>query len=382
MVDSDDDPLTPLNCGSLRLGPAREIVDVNDALASWRGLPRDELMGRDLSILLSRGSWMYWDVTVDPLLEQQGHVWDLALKLGTEQGPPVEVLVNARRDEEGTRCILFPFSDRLAWERRLRAVQDQAREQRAQIARLEKIERFRRDFINIVAHELGTPMTPLRLQTHLLQHALGDQARPELQRPLDEIRANLDRLSRLTDSMIRSADVAAGRLDMIIQPIEVGEVLPQIVDTWRRRRAPSRPIGLEVQNAVIPADRNALTTCLENLLDNAVKFSPADADIKVQVHASPPVRIIIEDQGRGIEPDRLEGLGRPFAQAHDRADVTALGMGLGLHIVTGLMDAQGGRFEIESEGPGRGTRAILEFPATNVPLDVDGVGSQVKRHTE
>lgn len=363
MIGPGEDPLTSLNSGLLQLDPAHKIVDLNHALASWRGLPENELLEHDLDKLLTRGSWIYWETTIEPLLEQQGHAWDLALQLENAQGPPVEVLVNARRDKTGTRCILFPFSGRLLWERRLLAAQDQARRKQAQIERLEKIGTFRRDFINAAAHELATPMTPLRLQTHLLQQALKDHEQPELQKPLEKIRANLDRLSRITDSMLQSADVTAGRLDLQIQPVRLSHVLPRIVDTWQKKHAPSRPIELEVQDAVIPADPDALTTCLENLMDNAVKFSPPDTPIKVQTLAGPPVQIIVEDQGRGIEPDRLQELGHPFVQAHDRSQVTTPGVGLGLHIVRGLMDAQGGRFDIESEGPKQGTRAILEFPA-------------------
>ncbi len=367
MSDGGEDPLTSLNCGLLHLGPTQQIVEVNAALASWRGLPREDLLGSDLDLLLVRGTWIYWEAAVVPLLSQQGYAWDLALRLRTEHGPPVEVLVNARRDEHGTRCILFPFSGRLLWERRLLAAQDQARKQRAQLERLEKIEAFRRDFINAAAHELATPMTTLRLQAHLLQQVLGDRVQPGLQGPLEKIRLNLDRLSQLNESMIQSADVAAGRLDMKISPIELGRVLPEIVHSWCRRHAPSRPVDLDVQDAVVPADQNALTACLENLLDNAVKFSPPGTPIKVRALAGPRVQIVVEDKGRGIEPDRLPGLGRPFVQAHDRSQVTTPGAGLGLHIVTGLMDAQGGRFDIKSEGPKRGTRAILEFPTDADP---------------
>lgn len=373
------DTLSSLNCGSLHLGPAQEIVDLNDALASWRGISRDELLEEGLDKLLSPGSWIYWEVTVEALLEQQGHAWDVALKLRTEQGPQVEVLVNAHRDPDGTRCILFPFSGRLLWERRLLAAQDHARKQQAVIERLEKTERFRQDFINAVAHELQTPMTPIHLGMGVLQHHCGSSAPPEVQRSLEIIRANLDRMSKLNKSIIQSADVAAGRLDMKLQAISLGQFLPEFMQRWRPRHARSGPIGIEVQDAIIPADPDALTTCLENLLDNAVKFSPPDAPINVLAHAGPPVQIIIEDKGRGIEPDRLKGLGRPFAQAHDRAQVTTLGMGLGLHIVAGLMDAQGGRFEIQSEGLGQGTRAILEFPGSQEQKGADEVGPLGKK---
>lgn len=357
------DGLSALNCGTLHLDPERRIAEANSALVTWRGLRRDQIIGRDFGELLARGSVVYWETTVEPLLEQQGHAWDLAIELQTPGGDPLAVLVNARRTPDGTDCVMFPFTERRRYERKLLAAQVHARRQQAEIARLAELEAFRRDFINAAAHELATPMTPVQIQFHLLKQSLAGNADPKTQRALTAMQSNLDKLAKFTAALLASANVQAGQIGMRFTTIELDRALPKIVAAWREHHATKRDIQVDAAPVVLQADREALAGCIGHLLENAVKFSPPRGVVRVEVMPGPPVQIAVVDQGRGIDPARIPELGRPFAQVHDRAEFTALGAGLGLHIVSGLMQAHGGRLIVRSDGVGTGTRAILEFPA-------------------
>ncbi len=355
------DVLDAVHCGFVTVDRDLRISDVNEAACRWVGKHRDDLLGAELAALLVPASVVYWQATVEPLLEQQGHAWDLALELRGEK--PVAVLVNARREAGTTTCLLFPFSERRRYERAMRAAQDHARQQQIEIKRLLELDAFRRDFVNSAAHQIATPMTPLQIHFHLLQQALAGDADPKVQRAIDAMKTNIDKLAKFAAALVASADIEAGRVGMKITPVSLAESLPLFVEQWRRRIKPHQDIRVHAAAATIAADADALASCLTHLLENAAKFSPADSKIHVRVQPGPRVRIAVHDEGRGIEPERLKDLARPFVQAHDPHEVTALGAGLGLHIVDGLMKAQGGRLILESEGAGRGTTAILEFPA-------------------
>ncbi|MBW3560744.1 MAG: PAS domain-containing sensor histidine kinase [Proteobacteria bacterium] len=354
--------LASLNCGRLRVDPSRRIEDLNPALAAWRGLPTDHLLGRDLGVLISRGSLVYWETAVEALLEQQGYAWDLSLELRAEAGDRVAVLVNARRDDGVTDCLFFPYAERRRYERQILEAEMHAKRQAVEIERLEAIDAFQRDFINTAAHELATPMTPLKLQLYMVKKALQGEADPKLQHALEVMETNIGRLSKLTSSLLASARVEAGHIGVRLDRVDLHQALPKMVETWRREHAPERDVQVEAHEGTIRADPEALESCLAHLLENAVKFSQPGSSIRVQTMVGPRVQVSVVDEGRGIDPARLHELGRPFAQVHDRTEVTALGVGLGLHIVAGLMNAQGGRLVVQSEGRGKGTTATLEFP--------------------
>lgn len=357
--------LASLNCGMLRI-TGRRITAVNTALATWRGLPGEDLAHQGLDRLFVPASILYWENAVEPLLEHQGHAWDLALRLRSEADGPVDVLVNARRQGPDTECLMFPYAARRLQQRRLREAEAHAARQKAEVERLERIENFRRDFINAVAHELATPITPIQLQVYLLKKAVAGRVDPQLQDEIVAMEANVNRLSGLLDAIVAAADVEAGRIAVRPSSLRLDETLPEMVDTWRRHHAPGRSIQVKVQDLAVRADADALRTCLANLLDNAVKFSPPGSPVRVRVEDGERAKIVVEDIGRGIAQDRLERLGRPFVQGHDRDEYTEPGAGLGLHLVAGLMKAQGGSLRVRSEGRGRGTRAILELPRAPV----------------
>ncbi len=353
------DPWSKLNCGWLRIGPDQVIEEASESVAQWCGRPLDQFIGQPLGDVLAPGSMVYWMVTVEPLLEQQGHAWDLALELRTAT-ERAAVLVNARRMEGRTECLLFPFSGRRRFERKMLEAEIRALSQAGEIRRLAALEQFRRDFINAAAHELATPMTPLQIQFHLLKKALAGNEDPKVQRAAQSVERNIDKLARFASSLVASADVDAGHIGLDIQPIALAATVRDGVDGWRSQ-APHRRIEVTGAEVTVEADQKTVTDCLVHLLENAVKFSAEDSVVRVIVEAGPPARVIIEDEGRGIDPARIPELGRPFVQVHDRSEFTQLGAGLGLHIVAGLMAAQGGRLVVESDGIGQGTRAILEF---------------------
>jgi signal transduction histidine kinase len=348
-----------LNCGAFKLDANLEIQGVNPVLAKWTQQNSRDLEGQDLGVLLTRSSMIYWETTVEALLENQGFAWDLSIEINSPKGP-IAALVNARRANGQTECLLFPFSGRRDYERQVRAAEIHTHSQQNELARRQELIEFRRNFINTAAHELATPMTPLKIQFHVLKELLKNDARQEVLKAVEAMEANITILSKFTSALVASTEMEAGLIGLNIQPIELKPVIDAIVGRWRESH--SERFHADVGSVVILADAVALQSCLTNLLENAVKFSPLGTPIKIQVSLGEMVTIAVHDRGRGIDPERLEELGHPFAQVHDTTEFTGLGAGLGLHVVKGLMHAQGGSLIIRSEGLGLGTTAELHFP--------------------
>jgi signal transduction histidine kinase len=111
----------------------------------------------------------------------------------------------------------------------------------------------------------------------------------------------------------------------------------------------------------VNADREALAQALWNLLDNAVKYSPPGGAVRVEVEAGDGVAIRVRDRGYGIPPAEREQILRKFARGSSATALGVKGTGIGLAMVTHIVDAHGGRLRIDSE-PGQGSTFTIELP--------------------
>jgi two-component system, OmpR family, phosphate regulon sensor histidine kinase PhoR len=230
------------------------------------------------------------------------------------------------------------------------------------ITELRKLERIRRDFVANVGHELKTPLTAISGYVDtLLDGALDERA--DLERFLGRIQANAQRLSHLVSDLLSLARIESGKSIAAIEAVAARSALEQAV---RRHEPAARARGLELVLAPdsadlsVLADVEALQQILDNLIDNAIKYTQRG---RVLVRAN--VRgehgcLEVEDTGIGIpEQDRERVFERFFTV--DRARSRELGgTGLGLSIVRHLVAAMRGRLELESElGRGSTFRVLL-----------------------
>jgi signal transduction histidine kinase len=226
----------------------------------------------------------------------------------------------------------------------------------------------RTQFINNAAHELGTPLTPIRLQLHLLQSRLGPQAPPEQAKPIEILERNFERLSRLVRDLLDSARLQASMLKVHLQPLDLREVVYQAVETYL---APAREAGVLIDvedfpHLPITADPSRLGQVFDNLLSNAVKFTPAGSRVHVAAHVEGTTAVItVRDEGAGMRPEDLQRLFRPFTQVHDTLQITRGGTGLGLYVCKGIVEAMGGTVAAHSEGLGKGSTFTVRLPMTS-----------------
>jgi len=187
---------------------------------------------------------------------------------------------------------------------------------------------------------------------------LADEERLRL---LDRIETQARRLHRLVEDLLDEAHLDRGALRVSNEPVRVTEVVDHVVasipDTVHRIS-----ISLPSSPPMVIADAGRLEQVVGNLVDNARKYSPVGSEIVIGGETSPRgFELWVSDQGRGIDPSFLPNLFQPFTQADIGDTRRDHGVGLGLSICKGLMEAMGGSIEV-SNNSGGGSRFTLVLP--------------------
>ena len=231
---------------------------------------------------------------------------------------------------------------------------------------LRRLERMRQDFVANVSHELKTPLAAIKAYTEtLLDSALHDE---EVNvRFLHRIEEQADRLNQLILDLLRLARLESGQEVFQHEPLVVAEVLESCVDT-HRGRAEAKGLDLAVDldgcdpATRVVADEEAFRQIFDNLIDNAIKYTPEAG--RVAVHCGVDgavVEISVADSGPGIPRDDLPRIFERFYRVDKARSRELGGTGLGLAIVKHVVQSLGGQVTVESR-LGEGTRFRVRLP--------------------
>ncbi len=226
------------------------------------------------------------------------------------------------------------------------------------ITGLRRLERVRRDFVANVSHEFKTPLTAIQgFAETLLAGALDDTTNRK--RFVEIIREHAWRLARLTDDLLKLSRIEAGKLELEFRPVRVEALVNGCVET-ARFKAEAKGLRIKVSlPEVLPtvrADGAQLGEVLQNLLDNALQYTPQGGKIEVSALTNgQSVTITVADTGIGIPESDLERIFERFYRVDAARSREAGGTGLGLAIARHIVDAHGGRIWVES-AVGRGSR--------------------------
>ena len=171
-----------------------------------------------------------------------------------------------------------------------------------------------------------------------------------------------DRLTRLVENVLDFARIEDGRKQYRLERIETAAWLRELADITARRR--SVEADLAVGLPAVEGDRDALSSAVLNLLDNAIKYSPDGAAVRLEASATDGwVTIGVRDQGCGIAPEDQRRIFDRFYRGRSTSGGPAQGVGLGLALVKRIADAHGARIRVEST-PGKGSTFYLALKAT------------------
>jgi len=236
------------------------------------------------------------------------------------------------------------------------------------VTELRRVESIRRDFVANASHELKTPLTSIRGYAE----RLGDLQLPDSARSaVDAISSNARRLQALVEDLLELSRIESGNLFLQPEPVDVAELARRLLrDLEPRLRAGE--VTAEVAAEGDPrawADRRAVEQVLGNLLDNAVKYTPAGGRVAVTLRPGVGHRLhlSVSDTGIGIPRKDLPRIFERFYRVDPGRSRALGGTGLGLAIVKHLVQVLGGQLGVESQ-PGQGSRFWVELPRPDAAL--------------
>jgi PAS domain S-box-containing protein len=335
------------------------ILDVNEAFARTFGHTPAELRGMSLAALTAPASR---SLVQDHLQSGSLETYE-ALGLRRD-GSTVALELSGKRHLLDGRPVY------------LTAVRDLTERKKAERTRIlyeaaQESLRIRDEFMLVISHELKTPITSLRLQTHLALRELGDSAgtpgtelqaiERKIRGYLEQIERQIDRLAILIEDVVDSARIGIGKLETTRRPIDLAEIVRRVVASLAASfQQAGCALHLEIEEPTrIDADPSRMEQVLTNLLTNALKYGAGKPVTVTLQQRDYGVVLAVEDHGMGIARDDQARIFDRFERAVSARHIS--GLGLGLFICKYIVEKHGGRIEVASE-PGKGSRFSVILP--------------------
>jgi PAS domain S-box-containing protein len=335
--------------------PARSLEYVSPAYA--------KIWGRSVDTLEREpGSWL-------DAVHPDDRAYVSGLWNGLREHPHYEAefrIVGGDGSSRWVRDRLFPVRDSRDEVYRVARVTSDITRRKEMESLLRAADSNKNEFLATLAHELRNPLSPIRNAAALLGASGGAGAAERQARAREVITRQVDHLAHLVDDLLDVARISEGKIALRKEEVDMNGVIAQAIETAGPLIA-AREHRLEViqpeHQIWVSGDPVRLAQSMGNLLHNAAKFTPKGGHIKVSVQLDGDlVRIAVQDNGIGIAEDNLPRIFGMFAQAAVPPDRAPEGLGIGLSLVSRLLEMHGGRLSAISPGIGMGSTFTVELP--------------------
>jgi signal transduction histidine kinase len=299
----------------------------------------------------------------------------LALLLGWRFAKPIAALAQAAESAGRGERVEFPAHTPIAeidslaaaLKRTAEAMREKQELTEREKAALQASDRAKDEFLAMLSHELRNPLAALTAAAHVLKFAAPNEA------AAIKARAVVDRqtkhMARLVGDLLDISRVSMGKVALERERFNLAEAADNLINVWRASgRLERHNVMLEVKPVWVDADRARIEQILSNLLDNAVKFTPAGKGIAVSVRPEGEGALLrVADEGEGLPPGSAERIFDLFVQGERGLGRGAGGLGVGLALVKRLTELHGGTVSAASPGTGLGTSFTIRLPAVLPP---------------
>jgi len=227
---------------------------------------------------------------------------------------------------------------------------------------LKRVEQYKSDFFTNITHDLKTPITAIKGATNLLER----KCTGEMASYIDIVQRNIEKLSAMVQDLLDCSRLESGELKLDLSDNDLSEIVEDAILmamplAWKKRieldyKVPDEP-------CIARIDPKRLEQVVMNLLSNAIKFSPEDAKVEVRLYREDRYWVVtVTDSGPGVPPDQADLIFQKFY--HKDMDGKSSGMGLGLAIAKGIVEAHGGHIGISQPDKEHGTRFFFWIPVS------------------
>jgi two-component system sensor histidine kinase GlrK len=230
--------------------------------------------------------------------------------------------------------------------------------------RLLWLEEQKNRFLRQVSHELKTPLTAVREGAELLNEEVGGKLSPAQLEIAEIIRHNSIELQKLIEDLLAYGASQFHKTALAIGPVSTRDLFRRVADDQKLAlRAKGVRLEMDIADVTIAADAEKLRVTLDNLVSNAIRFSPQGGTVFATARANgASINLEIADQGPGIAPEDRKRVFDPFYQGRKSAEGRIQGTGVGLSVVKEYVQAHGGSVEVVEESGNRGARLRVHLP--------------------
>jgi PAS domain S-box-containing protein len=240
--------------------------------------------------------------------------------------------------------------------------------ERRRIDQLQQADRFKNEFLALLAHELRNPLAPIRSAVQVLSRQSA--ATPEIAQAQEIAERQIRHMARLLDDLLDVARISEGKLEIRREALDAAEIARRAVAAelpFIEERGLEMSVDLPAEPLGVDADPVRLQQILVNLLNNAAKYTDPGGRIALSARSEGREAVIrVRDTGIGIDPAMASRLFEPFVQVERREKRSVGGVGLGLAVVKRLVELHQGTVHVFSAGLGRGSEFVVRLP--QVPI--------------
>jgi PAS domain S-box-containing protein len=335
------------------------VIDCNPACERMLGYAKDDILGREAQLFDQRGR--------EPMASEEDRrsflrdgIWSGETTFVRRDGSTgasetvVKQLVDERGNIVGAVRVSRDISERLRTEAELRWLNHE----------LSEADERKNEFLAVLAHELRNPLAPIRSATQFLR-AQGP-AEPSLVNAREIIDRQVRHLVRLVDDLLDVSRISRGKIALQKERVALSLAVANALEVSRpliEARSHQLTVSLPAEPVFLDADLTRLAQVLQNLLNNAAKYTPDGGRISLTAQAdSQVVTVSVKDNGMGIPPEMLPTIFEMFTQVDRSLERSSGGLGIGLTLAQRLVELHGGRLEASSEGVGHGAEFRVRLP--------------------
>lgn len=359
--------------GILLINDQGKIFDINSRITELFGYKKDDLIGKHFIQLFN----VYPKETREilkkiPVLIQtrdyagffKPEIIKVYRKNGSEAWIETEVSEIPLEEQITYMVIVQNITDKKIAEEKLRESERILRKQNIELKELDKL---KTDFISMAAHELKTPLIPIRGYTELTLFNAKDLSL-EVRDNLKRVLKNTTRLETYINQLLDVLKIDAQKMDLNFVERRIYPIIQECLASfdYQKKQKNLNVIVDVAKNIKLKVDPFRISQVFSNILSNAIKYSPLNGNIEIAMERRDDSYVFkIKDEGKGLEPDEIKKIFHKFVSINKDLDVHFTfekGSGLGLYIAKGIINAHGGKIWVESKGRGKGATFFFTLP--------------------